>query len=131
MRNHRNFVLRTSRVFDILKSHATALLIEPSAFLISTPTKFPHANPRTRMNHHLPIYCDRPDLLCASPHDKHCVWPRSHRNLCHEGVLLLDGWSIPVFAQSETGRSARRSLRIACASLGPQTAGSFLRAARR
>src|SRR5260221_9762907 len=67
--------------------------------------RFLQANPRPCLNHRSSIYCDRPDLLCVSPHDEHCVWPRSHRNLCHEGVFVFC-WPIGVFKFLPTQKRA-------------------------
>src|SRR5712692_389796 len=55
----------------------------------SLPTKLLDANPTFRLNHRSSLYCDRPNLLCVRPHNKHCFWPGSHRNLYHEGVFVF------------------------------------------
>src|SRR5258708_8265505 len=98
VRNHRTFVLGTSGIFGFWKSHATVLLSTVSL-------KFPYANPLTRMNHHLPICCDRPDLLCVRPHNKHCVWPRGHLHL-HNNSVFVFCWTVGVFQFLPTQKQA-------------------------
>src|SRR5713101_4214971 len=98
-------VLRADRTIGIISpQNITTTLIAPRSITTKTislsrssslPTKFLRANPTSRLNHRSSIYYDRSNLLCVRPHNKHCFWPGSHRNPCHEGVFVFC-WTVGV-----------------------------------